>query len=286
MRLTPAHAVQLARLAAGGSLPKSRLSKVLLPTLQTADVVRLEQSGSSYLVRGIPGKLEQFVEHRWGIRDLKSFAQANPVTRSRESLSEIAGDSKALRNHPLAGLFIRSFGNCFLQGQPLAVTPPGSAIFVSPSQLPTLEIRASTLIAIENPACLLNFERALRHFPNLELNDTALVLRWSWGSAWKEWIRRWPGRLFHFPDYDPAGLRIFASELLPHRPDARLLIPENLETMLKRGSRNLYLRQEALLSRLNDHPQIRAVADSLRASRRALEQESLLALPKLAGRRS
>jgi hypothetical protein len=35
------------------------------------------------------------------------------------------------------------------------------------------------LTAIENPACLLPFEKALRHFPGQKLNDTALVLRWS-----------------------------------------------------------------------------------------------------------
>ena len=88
MRLTPAHAGQLVRLAAGGSLPKSRVSKALLPILQKADVVRLEPSGASYLVRGIPGKLEEFVEHYWGIRDLKSFAQAKPDNRSRGSQIE------------------------------------------------------------------------------------------------------------------------------------------------------------------------------------------------------
>ena len=100
MRLTPAHAGQLSRLAAGGSLAKSRVSEALLPLLQEAGVVRLEQAGSSYRVRGIPGKLEAFVEHRWGIRDLKSFAQATPENRSRGLLAEIAGDSKAPPNRP------------------------------------------------------------------------------------------------------------------------------------------------------------------------------------------
>jgi len=277
MRLTPAHARQLARLAAGGSLPKSSLSKSLLPILQKADVVRLEPSGSSYLVRGIPGKLEQFVEHYWSVRDLEGFARATPDNRSRESLAEIAGDSKALRNHPLAGLFIRSFGNCFLQGRPLAVTPPGSAIFISPAQLPALEICASTLIAIENPACLLNFEKALRHFPGQKLDETALVLRWSWGIAWQEWIRQWPGAVLHFPDYDPAGLRIFASEVLSRRPEARLMIPHGFEALLEKyGSRRLYLRQEALSSELADDPRMKLVSALLKLHRKALEQEELL----------
>ncbi len=277
MRLTPAHAGQLLRLAAGGSLPKSRLSKALLPILQNADVVRLEPSGASYLVRGIPGKLEEFVEHYWGIRDLKSFARATPDNRSREVLSEIAGDSKALRNYPLAGLFIRSFGNCFLQGHPLAVTPPGSAIFVSPAQLPALKIRAATLIAIENPACLPNFEKALPHFPGRELEKTALVLRWSWGSAWQDWLSRWAGAVLHFPDYDPAGLRIFASEVLSRRPEAELMIPRGFEALLvKRGSRKLYLRQEPLSSDLTNDVRMNPVSAFLKLHRKALEQEELL----------
>jgi hypothetical protein len=277
MRLTPAHAGQLARLAAGGSLPKSRLSKELLPTLQNADVVQLEPSGSSYLVRGIPGKLEKFVEHHWGIRDLKRFAQATPDNRSRESLAEIAGDSKALRTSPLAGIFIRSFGNCFLQGQPLAMTPSGSAIFVAPSRLRDLEVSAATLIAVENPACLLNFEKTSRHFPGQKLDDIALVLRWSWGSAWQDWLRRWPGTVLHFPDYDPAGLRIFASEVLSRRPEAKLLIPEGFEAILeKHGSRKLYLRQEPLNIQLANDPRIKPVSILLEFHRKALEQEELL----------
>jgi hypothetical protein len=141
------------------------------------------------------------------------------------------------------------------------VTPPGSAIFVSPAQLPELEIRASTLIAIENPACLLNFEKALRHFPAQNLDDIALVLRWSWGSAWQEWIRPWRGNVLHFPDYDPAGLRIFASEVLSRRPEAKLMIPNGFETLLKeRGSRKLYLRQEPLSNELANDPRMKSVS--------------------------
>ena len=277
MRLTAAQAVQLARLADGGSLPKSRLSKALLHPLQEAGAVRLERSGSSYLVRGFPGKLDAFVERYWGIRDLVRYSESSPGNRSRESLAEIAGDSKALSSRPLEGLFIRSFGNCFLRGQALAATGPGSAMFISPSEFPHLEVRATTLVGIENSACLLNFEKCLPHFPGLNGDDFALILRWSWGAAWHQWIREWKGALRYFPDFDPAGLRIFASEVLPHRQDARLLFPVNLESLLKeRGKRSLYLRQEFLLHYLPLHPDIAPVKEHLQRIRKALEQESLL----------
>jgi hypothetical protein len=277
MRLTPAQASQLAHLAQGGSLPKSRLTKTLLRPLQEAGAVRLEKSGSGDLVRGLPGKVEPFAELQWGVRDLQSLAQAGPENRSRESLAQIAGDSKALPNRPLAGIFIRSFGNCYLRGQPLASTPHGSAIFISPAQLAGLEIRAATLIAIENPACLLSFEKALPHFPELNISNLALVLRWSWGAAWRHWIQQWKGILLHFPDYDPEGLRIFANEVLPQRPDARLLIPSNLTEFLKeRGSRKLFLSQEYRLPNLAEHPDILFVKARIEMSRRALEQEKLL----------
>jgi hypothetical protein len=277
MRLTRAQAGLLAHLAEGGSLPRSRIAKTLLPILQEAHVVRLERSGSSYLVRGRPDKIAAFAEHRWGIRDLRSFAAASPENRSRESIAEIAGDSKALPNHPLAGIFIRSFGNCALAQMPLAHTPRGSAIFISPAQLPKLKVAASTLIAIENPACLLSFEKALPHFPDLELGNIALVLRWSWGTAWREWLRRWQGAVFHFPDYDRAGLRIFATEVLRHRSDARLLIPADLKTLVSgRGNRKLFLRQGHLSLPNSNHPDIALVQAEIESSRKALEQEELV----------
>ena len=277
MRLTPAQAGQLAHLADGGSLPRGRVAKALLPLLENAGVVRMEPSGSSYLVRGVPGKIEAFAEHRWGIRDLRRFALASPENRSRESLAEIAGDSKALPNQPLAGILIRSFGNCTLGGQALMHTPPGSAIFISPAQLPQLHVTASSLIAVENPACLLKFENALPRLAEADLANIALVLRWSWGAAWREWLRAWPGALLHFPDYDRAGLRIFATELLTRRPDARLLIPAHLETLLnERGRRELYLRHEHLPLLEAKHPDIAQVDALIQLSRKALEQEELL----------
>jgi len=277
MRLTSAQAGQLARLADGGSLPRSRIARTLLPILENAGAVRMEKSGSSNLVRGLPGKIESFAEHHWGIRDLHRYALASPEDRSRESLAEIAGDSKALPTHPLAGIFIRSFGNCTLGGQPLMHTPPGSAIFISPAQLPQLCVTAKTLIAIENSECLLKFENALSHFAKADLVNIALILRWNWGTAWREWLRAWPGVLLHFPDYDRAGLRIFATEVLPRRPDARLFIPTDFNALLDgRGSRELYLRHEHLSLLEAKHPDIARVNAAIKSPRKALEQESLL----------
>ena len=79
------------------------------------------------------------------------------------------------------------------------------------------------------------------------------------------------------PDYDPAGLRIFVTEVLPFRPGARLLIPQNFETILKaRGKRDLYLKQEKCLPSLNEHAEVAHLARILRSTRKAFEQEELL----------
>jgi hypothetical protein len=105
------------------------------------------------------------------------------------------------------------------------------------------------------------------------------VLRWRWGSVWQEWLRGWSGSVIHFPDYDPAGLRIFASEVLSRCPDAKLMVPKGFEALLKkRGNRELYLRQEALSSDLANDPRMSLVAASLKWHRKALEQEALLYL--------
>ena len=258
-------------------MQRSRVAKALLPLLENAGVVRVERSGSSYLVRGVPRKVEAFAEQCWGVRDLRRFALAGPEDRSRASLAEIAGDSKALPSHPLAGIFIRSFGNCTLDGQALMHTPLGSAILISLAKLPQLRVTARTLIAVENSECLLKFENALQHFAEVDPESIVLILRWNWGTAWREWLRCWPGAVLHFPDYDRAGLRIFATEVLKHRADARLLIPIHLRTLLNsRGSRTLYLRHEHLSPTESKHPDIDVVEAEIELCRKALEQESLL----------
>lgn len=279
MRLTCAQAAKLVRLNAGESLPRSELSKAVLGPLQRAGAVRLERSGPSYVVRGLPGKLASFVEQHWGIRDLERYAQATPDQRSRELLADVAGDSKALPHQPLQGIFIRSFGNCFLADKPLGSSPPGTAVLITLEELAQLRVEAGYLIAVENVECLWHFEKTLRFFPDLQDSEYALVLRWNWGSAWRRWLEAWRGQLLHFPDYDPAGLRIFATEVLPFRPKARLLIPKDFETILEtRGKRDLYLKQEKCFPSPNANVEVARLARILRASRKAFEQEELLSL--------
>lgn len=277
MRLSPAQAAKLARLAVGESLPKSQLPKTVLQSLQVAQVVRLEPSGSSYIVRGIPGKLAQFVERHWGIRDLTLFAEATPGNRNRAMLADVGGDSKALPTNPFEGVFIRSFGSCYLRGQALGTTPPGSALLITKSELPELRVESPYLIGIENVECLWKFENARKHFPQLEGAAITLVLRWHWGRAWQQWLNSWKGQFLYFPDYDPSGLSIFASAILPHRTDARLLIPENFESLLdERGKRPLYLKQEKFLPVSCVHREVSQVCQALKKARKALEQEYLL----------
>lgn len=280
MRLSCAQAAKLVRLNAGESLPRSELSKALLAPLQQADVVRLEKSGSSYVVRGIPGKLATFVEHHWGIRDLMRYALAGPGNRSRQVLAEVAGDSKALPIRPFDGIFIRSFGNCFLGEKPLGSSPPGTATLVSLGELERLRVPSEHLIAVENVECFWHFEKMLPLFPDLASLKFALVLRWHWGGPWRHWLEQWSGQVLYFPDYDPAGLRIFATEVLPFRPGARLMIPHDFETILRaRGRRDLYLKQERCLPLLDEHSEVSRLARILRNARKAFEQEELLSWP-------
>jgi hypothetical protein len=277
MRLSTAQAAKLARLAVGESLPKSQVPKAILVPLQEAHAVRLEQSGSSYVVRGIPGKLARFVEHRWGIRDLTRFAEATPENRNRAMLTDVAGDSKALPTAPFGGICIRSFGGCYLQDQQLGTTPPGTALLVTMSELPHLRVESHYLIGVENVECLWKFEKARKHFPLLDGVEFTLVLRWHWGAPWQQWLKAWQGQFFYFPDYDPSGLSIFASAVLAHRPDARLLIPRDFDTILNgRGKRSLFLKQEKFLPSTCENTEVIQVCQALKKVRKALEQEDLL----------
>jgi hypothetical protein len=277
MRLSPPQAAKLAVLSRGESLPKREIPKKLLLSLREAHAVRLEKSGSSYVVRGIPGRFTRVVEQIWGVRCLDTFATATPETRDRTMLASIAGNTKALATSPLKGIFLRSFGECYLKERPLGTTPPGASLLVNLHSLSSLRVGPRYLIGIENVECLWTFENALRHFPALQEVKYALVLRWHWSAAWWDWLRHWKGQFFHFPDYDPSGLRIFTTEILPHRPDARLLIPQDFENILEKwGNRDLYLRQEKDLPLNVEHPDLVAVCGALKKTRKAFEQEILL----------
>jgi hypothetical protein len=277
MRLSCAQAAKLLRLNSGQSLPRSQIPKDILALLQGANAVQLEQSGPSHVVRGVPYKVAEFAAQQWGITDLQRYANATPDNRSRELLAEIARDSKALPNQPFDGIFIRSFNNCYLGGQPLDITPQGAALLVTKEELPKLRIEATHLIAVENARCVWGWERARRYFPQVERINHALVLRWHWGNKWRQWLQNWDGQLLYFPDYDPAGMRIFVTEILPQRPTALLLIPQNLRQLLEQSeNRELFLKQEAFLPGLLDHPAVGEVCQWIRRCRKVVEQEALL----------
>jgi hypothetical protein len=277
MRLSPAQAARLARLSLGESIPRSEIPKSLLQPLCEAHAVRLEKSGSSYVVRGIPGKLAGVVERLWGVRDLKAFSLASPGKRNRAILTSIASDSKILPTSPLKGIFIRCFGGCQLRGQPLGATPSGSALLVTMSEIPDLRIEAQCLIGVEGVEGILKFEEAKGYFPELGEKSYALVLRWHWNTAWRDWLKSWNGQFFHFPDYDPAGLGVFVNEVLPYRPDARLLIPPELDALLgEHGSCDLYRKQEKLLPVESKHLEVARLREILRRHRKGLEHEYLL----------
>jgi len=277
MRLTPKQAGALMRLEAGESIARSTLSRPLLRALQDRNAVRLERSGASYVVRGIPGRIAAFVTRECGIHDLPGFAALDPETRTRADLARIAGDTKALTAHPLDGIFLRLTDAADLRGKPLNPTAEGCAHFIAASELPSLSIRAPLLMGVENAEAFLNFESCLGHFSNMDFSHVALIWRWSWGGRWQKWLRQYRGSFIWFPDYDPAGLVIYSSQILSCRPDAHLLIPDSFDKLLEeRGSRNLFLRQENMLSSLPAHGEVQAVATRIKRARKALEHETLI----------
>jgi hypothetical protein len=276
--LTPAQAAKLAHLATGGSLPRSEVGAKLLKPLQDAHVVKLEKSGASYVVRGVPDALSRFVEHHWGVKDLSRFATLTPEKRDRETLALIAADSKALPNSPFDGIFLRSFGSCYIDDQPLGVCPQGTMRFIGIQQVPSLRIHSKALIGIENVRCLLRFEKVAGWFPNLKELDFTLVLRWRWGAPWRRWLRKWPGQFLYLPDYDPSGISIFISEILPFFSSARLLCPPELDSLMRFGDRDRFVKQEALLRLIDARNQadITHVVSLIRKHRKSFEQETLI----------
>lgn len=275
MRLTSQQASVLVRLDAGESIARSTLSRALLRALQASNAVRLERSGSSYVVRGIPGRVGAFAGHECDIRDLPGFAALDPETRTRADLARLAGDTKALPTNPLDGIFLRLSGGAELHGKPLNSTPEGCAHFIAAAELPHLSIPAPLLIGVENAETFLHFENCLDHFAECDLRHAALIWRWSWGGRWQQWLREREGGFVWFPDFDPAGLVIFSSQILSCRPEARLLIPDDLDELLEHGNRELFLRQESMLASLPMHPDVQAVAMRIRCVRKVVEQEKL-----------
>lgn len=239
----------LQALLAGEQVAGSKISGRLLEELLAEGLLSVISHGSrkSYRARDTEA-LKRFLldkDERYRILEVNQ-------NDSRASMAKDTGNSKLVSVRSCPGFPVNSYEpvECFLCGEPFTVNPQeGSFLFVSEWEKLTIP-EDVVVIGIEN---MENFRmiRKQRAFFEEYLQThgfssrVLFVSRYPQSTDLRRWLSSIPNHYLHFGDFDLAGINIFLTEFQQYlgKKHSSFLIPDDIESRLKKGSRKRYDEQ-------------------------------------------
>ncbi|MDE7110229.1 MAG: hypothetical protein K2O49_09725 [Muribaculaceae bacterium] len=194
----------------------------------------------------LAGALPQYNE---ALIDLDAAKRLLTEDNSRAAQAALSGNSKTSDKRTMPGFLVNSYTHidCRLDGQPFTIHPTeGSAVYIAHWQ--SFVPPPSTLIIgienAENFLCIRKQEQLFKIFLQPEESGVLFVSRYAFSSDLMNWLARIPNRYVHFGDFDLAGIDIYLNQFKPFVGErGSFLIPSDIETRLKNGSRKRYDEQ-------------------------------------------
>ena len=271
-------------LAAGLSVPKSKLSSKIIADLLNEGLLIVDTHGSkqAYRARNVE-MLKQYLidsDEKYRLLDIQS-------TETRADMASQTGNSKLTTVRSCPGFLVNTYSpiNCHINGKPLLIAPQeGTFVFVS--EWKTFSIPTDiTIIGIEN---MENF-RLIRqqksffeqYLTQHNLPTTALfVSRYPQSTDLRKWLLSCHNHYLHFGDFDLAGIHIFQSEFQQHIGQSRcsFLIPDDIATRLQHGSSQRYDSQYARYKDIySTDPELQSLIDLINHYHKGYDQEGYIA---------
>ena len=195
------------------------------------------------------------------------------------------GNSKLVMVRSCPGFPVNSYEPiaCLLDGKPFVVNPQeGSFLFVADWERFAIP-EDVVVIGVEN---MENFRmiRQQRVFLNnifrrMTSHPGALCLPISAIHGLRRWLCAIPNHYLHFGDFDLAGINIFLVDFQQYLGKERssYLIPDDVESRLKSGSRKRYDEQyNRFKSIKSEVPELQHLIDLIYRERKAYDQEGYI----------
>ena len=285
MRLTLRLIENLQRLLRGESIPHSALPKSLVEGLRKEGILiviyhKTRRSLTAPDSRALERSLPQYNE---ALKDLEAAARLLTEDDSRAAQAALSGNSKTSSKRTMPGFLVNSYNriDCELCGQPFTIDPTeGSAIYIADWQSFLLP-ESTLIIGIENAENFLKIrsqKQIFDHCLSPEEADILFISRYAFSADQMNWLARIPNRYVHFGDFDLAGISIFLNQFKPHvKERGSFLIPSDIESRLKNGSRKRYDEQYQKYSALTStDPDIGHLISLIHKYRRAYDQEGYI----------
>lgn len=270
-------------LLAGEQVAGSKLDSKLLDELLAEGLLLVASRGSrkSYRARDMEALKRFLIDKDESFRIIEANASDSRATMAAET-----GNSKLVMVRSCPGFPVNSYEpiECFLDGNLFVVNPQeGIFLFVSDWEKFTIP-EDVVVIGIEN---MENFRmiRKQRTFFEKYLHDHDLsdkvlfVSRYPQSTDLRKWLYTIPNHYLHFGDFDLAGINIFLFEFQQYLGKERssYLIPDDIESRLKSGSRKRYDEQCNRFKDIkSDILELQQLIDLIHHERKAYDQEGYI----------
>ena len=270
-------------LLTGEQVAGSKLNSKLLDELLAEGLLLVVSRGSrkSYRARDMEALKRFLIDKDEAFRILEVNA-----SDSRALMATETGNSKLVMVRSCPGFPVNSYEpiECFLDRKPLVVSPQeGSFLFVSDWEKFTIP-EDVVVIGIENMENfrMIRRQRTLfdRYLHNHALSDKVLfVSRYPQSTDLRKWLCTISNHYLHFGDFDLAGINIFLYEFQQYLGKERssYLIPDDIESRLKSGSRKRYDEQYYRFKDIkSDVCELQQLIDLIHHERKAYDQEGYI----------
>ncbi len=270
-------------LLAGEQVAGSRLNSKLLDELLAEGLLLVISRGSrkTYRARDTEAMKRFLVDKDERFR----LFEANAYD-SRALMATETGNSKLVMIRSCPGFPVNSYERveCFLGGEPFPVNPQeGSFLFVSDWKKFTIP-EDVVVIGVENMENFRMIRRQRRFFEEYlhahGLSEKVLfVSRYPQSTDLRRWLCTISNHYLHFGDFDLAGISIFLFEFRQYLGKERssYLIPDDIESRLKSGSRKRYDEQcEHFKDIKSDILELQRLIELIHKERKAYDQEGYI----------
>ncbi|OUO70041.1 hypothetical protein [Bacteroides sp. An269] len=270
-------------LLAGELVAGSRLNSKLLDELLAEGLLLVVSRGSrkSYRARDTEALKRFLVDKDERYRLLEVNASDSRATMAAET-----GNSKLVMVRSCPGFPVNSYERveCFLGGDPFPVNPQeGSFLFVSDWKKFAIP-EDVVVMGVENMENfrMIRKQRTFfeKYLHNHDLSDKVLfVSRYPQSTDLRKWLCTISNHYLHFGDFDLAGINIFLYEFQQYLGKERssYLIPDDIESRLKSGSRKRYDEQYYRFKDIkSDVCELQQLIDLIHHERKAYDQEGYI----------
>jgi len=270
-------------LLAGELVAGSRLNSKLLDDLLAEGLLLVVSRGSrkSYRARDAEALKRFLIDKDERYRLLEVNASDSRATMAAET-----GNSKLVMVRSCPGFPVNSYERveCFLGGDSFPVNPQeGSFLFVSDWKKFAIP-EDVVVMGVENMENfrMIRKQRTFfeKYLHNHDLSDKVLfVSRYPQSIDLRKWLCSIPNHYLHFGDFDLAGINIFLFEFQQYLGKERssYLIPDDIESRLKSGSRKRYDEQYYRFKDIkSDVCELQQLIDLIHHERKAYDQEGYI----------